>query len=59
MVDFWEALFALPKDPNDLLTMIWTWQVTPLQQTLTCVSLLAPLNAFCIQLATPAVTAKS
>ena len=28
MVDFWEGLFASPKDPNDLLAMIWTWQVS-------------------------------
>lgn len=27
LVGFWEALFLAPKDPNDLLAMIWTWQV--------------------------------
>lgn len=26
LIDFWEALFLAPKDPNDLLGMIWTWQ---------------------------------
>jgi homoserine O-acetyltransferase/O-succinyltransferase len=25
LVGFWEAFF-LPKDPNNLLTMLWTWQ---------------------------------
>ena len=29
LIDFWEALFLAPKDPNDLLAMIWTWQVLP------------------------------
>lgn len=27
LVGFWEGLFLAPKDPNDLLAMIWTWQV--------------------------------
>ena len=26
LVNFWEGLF-LPKDPNNLLAMLWTWQV--------------------------------
>lgn len=27
LVGFWEGLFLPPKDPNNLLAMIWTWQV--------------------------------
>jgi hypothetical protein len=26
-IGFWEGLFISPKDPNDLLAMLWTWQV--------------------------------
>lgn len=37
IIDFWEG-FVVQKDPNNLLTMLDTWQVSRMTQHLSCVS---------------------